>query len=276
MRGGVDRSTAGLLSWSGARSIVVLPSQISAMTRTAVFRGRGHRRSDDRSGAAAECSVISRSTAFTYKGQQVDASRSGRELGVRYVLEGSVRRSGNHGQGQRPADRRRHQHASLGRAFDHDIGDLFALQNEVTSRIANTLGWELLAAETADDRATRRARLPAAGARREWRSGREKLAERVDLFEHCSGARPWLGGSAEPLSERNCRTRFSKDPLQWLPISNAPTAACAGFRDLSGDPYAHFVKGRSAVARLRAVRGGDSEFEIALPANRNNPYALSN
>jgi adenylate cyclase len=39
--------------------------------------------------------VISRSTAFTYKGQHVDAKQIGRELGVRYVLEGSVRRSGN-------------------------------------------------------------------------------------------------------------------------------------------------------------------------------------
>jgi adenylate cyclase len=39
--------------------------------------------------------VIPRSTAFTYKGQQVDAKQIGRELGVRYVLEGSVRRSGN-------------------------------------------------------------------------------------------------------------------------------------------------------------------------------------
>src|SRR5213082_909822 len=39
--------------------------------------------------------VISRSTAFTYKGQQVDAKQIGGELGVRYVLEGSARRSGN-------------------------------------------------------------------------------------------------------------------------------------------------------------------------------------
>src|SRR5499425_3072665 len=39
--------------------------------------------------------VISRSTAFTYKGQSVDAKKIGRELAVRYVLEGSVRRSGN-------------------------------------------------------------------------------------------------------------------------------------------------------------------------------------
>ena len=39
--------------------------------------------------------VISRNTAFTYKGQRVDAKQIGRELGVRYVLEGSVRRSGN-------------------------------------------------------------------------------------------------------------------------------------------------------------------------------------
>jgi TolB-like protein len=39
--------------------------------------------------------VISRNTAFTYQGRRVDTRQIGRELGVRYVLEGSVRRSGN-------------------------------------------------------------------------------------------------------------------------------------------------------------------------------------
>jgi len=47
--------------------------------------------------------VIARNTAFTYKGKPVDAKRIGRELGVRYVLEGSVRRTGDPGPGQHPA-----------------------------------------------------------------------------------------------------------------------------------------------------------------------------
>jgi hypothetical protein len=58
--------------------------------------------------------VISRNTAFTYQGKRVDTKQIGRELNVRYVLEGSVRRSGQSGPGQRAADRRRHRRASLG------------------------------------------------------------------------------------------------------------------------------------------------------------------
>ena len=47
--------------------------------------------------------VIARGTAFTFKGKPIDAKQIGRELGVRYVLEGSVRRARREGRGQRPA-----------------------------------------------------------------------------------------------------------------------------------------------------------------------------
>jgi len=86
--------------------------------------------------------VISRSTAFTYKDQPVEVKQIGRELGVRYVLEGSVRRSGSQVRvNAQLIDAATNTHLWAER-FDHDIGDLFAIQNEITSRIANTLGWE--------------------------------------------------------------------------------------------------------------------------------------
>ena len=59
--------------------------------------------------------VIARNTAFTYKGKSVDAKEIGKELGVRYVLEGSVQRDQNSGARQRAAHRRRNRRASLGR-----------------------------------------------------------------------------------------------------------------------------------------------------------------
>jgi TolB-like protein/class 3 adenylate cyclase len=93
--------------------------------------------------------VISRNTAFTYKGKDVDAKQIGHELGVRYVLEGSVRRSGNQVRVNAQLIEAASNTHLWAERFDHDIGDLFAIQNEITSRIANTLGWELLAAETA-------------------------------------------------------------------------------------------------------------------------------
>jgi len=93
--------------------------------------------------------VIARSSAFTYEGKAVEARQVGRELGVRYVLEGSVRRSG--GQIRVNAqliDAETDAHLWAER-FDRDIGDLFVLQDEITSRIANAIGVELIAAEAA-------------------------------------------------------------------------------------------------------------------------------
>ena len=59
--------------------------------------------------------VIARNSSFTYKGQAVDVKQVGRELGVRYVLEGSVRKGGQSRADHRPADRCRNRRASLGR-----------------------------------------------------------------------------------------------------------------------------------------------------------------
>ena len=93
--------------------------------------------------------MISRNTAFTYKDKPVNAKQIGRELGVRYVLEGSVRRSGNQIRiNAQLIDAETDAHLWAER-FDRDTGDLFALQNEITSRIAVALDVELISAEAA-------------------------------------------------------------------------------------------------------------------------------
>jgi TolB-like protein/Flp pilus assembly protein TadD len=96
-----------------------------------------------------EMVVISRNTAFTYRKKTVDTRQIGRELSVRYVLEGSVRRSGNqirvNGQ---LIDAQTDTHLWAER-FDGAVEDLFALQDEVTRRIARALNVELAAAEAA-------------------------------------------------------------------------------------------------------------------------------
>ena len=93
--------------------------------------------------------VISRNTAFTYRNKPIDTKQIGRELGVRYVLEGSVRRSGNQVRvNAQLIDAETDAHLWAER-FDRDTGDLFALQNEITSRIAVALDLELVAAEAA-------------------------------------------------------------------------------------------------------------------------------
>jgi adenylate cyclase len=93
--------------------------------------------------------VISRNTAFTYKDKPVNAKQIGRELGVRYVLEGSVQRSGKQVRiNAQLIDAETDAHLWAER-FERDISDLSALQNEITGRIANSLGRELIVAEAA-------------------------------------------------------------------------------------------------------------------------------
>src|SRR5260370_459192 len=87
--------------------------------------------------------VISRNTAFTYKDKPVNAKQIGRELGVRYVLQGSVRRSGSQLRvTAQLIDAATDAHLWAER-FDRDTSDLFTLQNEITSRIACALNSEL-------------------------------------------------------------------------------------------------------------------------------------
>jgi adenylate cyclase len=94
-------------------------------------------------------SVIARNTAFTYKDKSIDAKQIGRELNVRYALEGSVRRSGNQVRvNAQLVDAETGAHLWAER-FDRDTSDLLAVQNEITSRIALTLHVELVGAEAA-------------------------------------------------------------------------------------------------------------------------------
>ena len=132
-------------------SIVVLPfTNLSDDPDQQYFADGDHRGPDDRSVAdRATVFVISRNTAFTYKDKPVNAKQIGRELGVRYVLEGSVQRSGNQVRvNAQLIDAETDAHLWAER-FDRDIGDLFALQNEITSRIAIALNLELIGAEAA-------------------------------------------------------------------------------------------------------------------------------
>jgi TolB-like protein/class 3 adenylate cyclase/Flp pilus assembly protein TadD len=91
--------------------------------------------------------VIGRSTAFSYKGKSPDLKRAGYELNVRYVLDGSVQRSGNRMRvnvqlieaetgGHLWADR-----------FDSPVSDLFDMQDEIVARLANALNAQLVFAE---------------------------------------------------------------------------------------------------------------------------------
>ena len=91
--------------------------------------------------------VIARNTAFTYKGKSIDAKEVGKELGVRYVLEGSVQRDQNRVRvNAQLIDAESGAHMWADR-FEADTADLFKLQDQVVAQLANALRYELGMAE---------------------------------------------------------------------------------------------------------------------------------
>ena len=91
--------------------------------------------------------VIARNTAFTYKGKPFDVKTIGRELNVRYVLEGSVQRSGNRIRvNVQLIDAETGNHLWAER-FDKPLADVFDMQDEIVARLANTLAAPLRSAE---------------------------------------------------------------------------------------------------------------------------------
>ena len=91
--------------------------------------------------------VIARNTAFTYRGKHVDLKQIGRELNVRYVLEGSVQRGGNRMRvNVQLIDAETGNHLWAER-FDKPLADLFDMQDEIVARLAGALNAQLTAAE---------------------------------------------------------------------------------------------------------------------------------
>jgi adenylate cyclase len=222
--------------------------------------------------------VISRNTAFTYKDKPVNAKQIGRELGVCYVLEGSVRRSGNQVRvSAQLIDAATDTHLWAER-FDRDTGDLRALQNEITSRIANTLSQELTRAEAGRPTADPDALDYTLRGRAAFQKGtaRENYAEAISLFEHALALDP---SAVEP-----------KTSLAWALVDRAGNgisdsvaadlARAAGLVDqaLAASPryaFAHFVKGQILRVQNRCEEALP-EYETVIALDRNNAAGLFN
>jgi TolB-like protein/Tfp pilus assembly protein PilF len=221
--------------------------------------------------------VISRNTAFTYRNKPIDTKQIGRELGVRYVLEGSVRRSGNRLRvSAQLIDAATDAHLWAER-FDHDTVDVFALQNEITSRLANTLGVELIAAEAArltehPDALDYILRGRSAGLKP---SARDSYAERISMFERALALDPQsveaqsrlagslVGRALDGMSDSVAADLERADGLVGQALAAKP-----------GSAFARFIKG----GLLRAQHRWDEaipELETALALNRNMVGALN-
>jgi TolB-like protein len=132
--------------------------------------------------------VISRNSSFAYKGRQVDLRDIARELGVQYVLEGSVRKSGARVRvtGQL-IDATTGKHVWAGK-YDRELADVFAVQDEVVDSIVGEVAPEFLSAEAKRARRANPAELNAwdcvmRGRWHLWKLGREHLVQARALFE---------------------------------------------------------------------------------------------
>jgi TolB-like protein len=221
--------------------------------------------------------VISRNTAFTYRNRPVDTKEVGRELGVSYVLEGSVRRAGNQVRvNAQLIDAETAAHLWAER-FDGNTGDLFALQNEITSRIAVELNLELTAAEaarpTADPDALDyilRGRAASLGP-----PTRGQYATRISLYEHALALEP---GSVEAQSLLAAvlvaRVHDEMADSSAADIARAEALVEQALVLSPRSPLAHLAKGHVLRARGRPEEA-IPEYETVIVFNRNWAAALS-
>jgi TolB-like protein/class 3 adenylate cyclase/Tfp pilus assembly protein PilF len=224
--------------------------------------------------------VIGRHTAFTYKGKAVDLKQIGRELNVRYVLEGSVQRGGNRLRVNVQLISAETGNHLWAERFDNSITDLFDMQDEIVSRLANTLDAQLIAAEAC--RAERSLHPDAMDlyfqgiARMHKGLTNEHMAQALGFFERALALDP---GNIEALVgvaliDLNRGANFSTgDGAARLAAAEATL-----IKVLSMDPHyaqAHMHMGFVQIFTNRANRGiAECEQALALDRNLPNAHAL--
>jgi adenylate cyclase len=217
--------------------------------------------------------VISRNTAYTFRDKPMHAKRIGRVLGVSYVLEGSVRRVGHQllrvNAQLIDAETAAHLWAEQ---FDLDAGNLFALQNELTSRISVALNLELVRAEAARsvDRSDTldyifRGRAAAWGKA----PSPDSYAEAIELFERALACDPdsvaaqsWL---ASVLANRIL------DFPSGTSVGDLKRAEELAAKVVTASPrssLAHFAKGQVLRAQNQAEEAM-AEYETVLALDKN-------
>jgi TolB-like protein len=221
--------------------------------------------------------VISRSTAFTFRDKPVDAKQIGREFGVSYVLEGSVRRSGNNVRVNAQlidTDTAAHLWAER---FDDDTADLFALQNEITSRIAIALNLELIDAEAARPTENPDALdyILRGRAQNSKPPTRENYAARISLYERALALDPRSVEAQSLLAGMliaRAHDEMAEDPA--ADVARAEKLIEQALSTAPRSPLAHLAKGHSLRARGRAEEA-ISEYQMVIASNRNRAAVFS-
>ncbi len=224
--------------------------------------------------------VISRNTAFTYRNKEIDAQQIGHELSVRYLLEGSVRRSGNQIRiNAQLIDAESDAHLWAER-FTGDTGDLFALQDEITSRIAVALGSELMIAAAAQDSDNPDAQdyIFRGRAALSKPPTRDRYIEAISFFERALTLDPRSVEAQSMLAIAHLRRVLdnmnNSVASAAADIASAEALVSQALALSPSNPRAHFAKGDLLCARRRFAEA-IPEYEMVLASNRNSVEALA-
>ena len=217
--------------------------------------------------------VIARNTAFTFKGKNLDAKEIGKELGVRYVLEGSVQRDQNRVRvNAQLIDAESGAHLWANR-FDRPLADLFSMQDEIVASLASQLDVELIANE-----ARRAERTPNPDSMdlyfqgMSWfNKGRfaENMVEARGFFEHALALDPGnldaLLGTAAVDMQVAAGYQTDDRPVLFAAVEATLTKVLS---QSPNNAWAHFWMCRVEVQTKRGAQG-IAECERALALNPN-------
>jgi adenylate cyclase len=226
----------------------------------------------------ADMTVISRNTAFRYRNRLTDTKLIGRELGVRYVLGGSVQRSGNRVRVSAQLIDAETDAILWADRLESDADDLFAIQNEITSRIGVALNAELIAAEVSRstdqsdvlDYILRARALYLGNA-----PTRSIYAQQIALYERAlaldPGSRKVQGFLAWQLAARVLDQMTGSADSD---IARAETLANRALAAVPTTALAHFAKAQVLRAQQRFEQA-IAEYETVLSLNRNWVEAIA-
>jgi adenylate cyclase len=217
--------------------------------------------------------VIARNSSFVYKGKAVDVKRVSRELAVRYVLEGSVRKGGNRVRiTAQLIDATTSNHTWADR-YDGDLTDVFALQDEITQKVVAAIEPRLLEAEgirsqnrSPDDLGAWDMVIHANSLF--WRLTKNEIEAAIDILERAVRQYPDYG----PAHSLLAFVLLILDYVGWgashLQLEEAARLAARAAQLDDSDPWAHLALGFVAFVR-RQTDVSASEFRRALDLNPN-------
>jgi TolB-like protein/cytochrome c-type biogenesis protein CcmH/NrfG len=217
--------------------------------------------------------VIARNSSFLYKGNAVHVKQIGKDLGVGYVVEGSVRRSGGRLRITAQLNDVINGSHIWAERYDRDFADLFAVQDEITEAIVAAIEPQLYAAENFRARRTPPDNLDAwdlvmRALSHYWRVTRQDHAIAQALLEKAISIDPNYG---QALSVLSASYTFAAH-MGWLELENiaaeAERAALAAIRADSEDPWAHHALG-AVYLITRRFDESLATFELALRLNPN-------